>query len=185
MQKATAFFSYWLSYTRQYKSFHSMLVAYKKELVSGKTNGQQPVPPALGAAPAAVDSGIFIRAGSIGKRIKAHYLYTIADGSDLGLEGTVVQAENPNDMKPKIKLKLTEGGHPQVIWKRKNSDGIDIYADKGAGFVFLATDLKPNYTDTSPLPAGAAIWHYRCIYRKNDKQIGMWSDVASITVTGI
>jgi len=44
----------------------------------------------------------------------------------------------------------------------------------GAGFVFLAIDLRPDYDDTAPLPAPgqAAVWKYRAIYRLNDAQVG-------------
>jgi hypothetical protein len=48
-------------------------------------------------------------------------------------------------------------------------------------------DTYPNYTDTSNLPAAgtSAVWRYKAIYRYGDAQAGLWSDVVSITVTGV
>ena len=88
-------------------------------------------------------------------------------------------------MKPLIQVRLINGGHPEIVWKRKSADGIDIYVDRGAGsFIFLATDTVPNYTDTFTLPAGAAVWKYRCIYRIDDAPVGQWSDTTIVTVSG-
>ena len=38
--------------------------------------------------------------------------------------------------------------------------------------------------DTTSLPATAAKWKYRAIYRVADARVGMWSDEVSITVVG-
>ena len=38
--------------------------------------------------------------------------------------------------------------------------------------------------DTTPLPATAAKWKYRAIYRVADARVGVWSDEVSITVGG-
>ena len=53
----------------------------------------------------------------------------------------------------------------------------------GKGFVFLAIDTTPGYTDTQPLPAVPAIWIYRAIYRVGDHQVGLWSNPVSLPVT--
>ena len=141
----------------------------------------------MAAPPPAVNAGIFKRASSIGMSVKSKTVYTIADGNDLGLEGT----ENTlvlDDMKPEIKLILTAGGHPEVKWKKLGMDGIEIYVDRTKGvFELLAFDTHPDYMDTTPLPAagGSAVWTYKAIYRHGDGQVGKWSDLVSITVTGV
>jgi len=63
---------------------------------------------------------------------------------------------------------------------------VEIWADRGdgKGFAFLAVDTVPDYVDTAALPATAATWKYKAIYRLNDEQVGQWSAVASIAVGG-
>jgi hypothetical protein len=52
------------------------------------------------------------------------------------------------------------------------------------GFVDLAYDTTPGYTDTQPLPAAPVKWKYRAIWRVGDEQVGLWSEEVSITVGG-
>ena len=59
--------------------------------------------------------------------------------------------------------------------------------DDSKGWVALAVDMKPNFTDDlSPLPAAghSALWTYRAIYLLNDADFGQWSDAVSVTVAG-
>jgi len=73
------------------------------------------------------------------------------------------------------------------VGTRAVTEGIDIYVDRqdGAGFVFLATDTKPNYLDTVVLPEGveSAVYEYKAIYRIDDEQVGQFSDPIRVTVT--
>lgn len=190
MQNSEAAFSYWFNYLNQYKDYFGKLTAYKNELRSGVAPGSaaslEPAPPTMDAAPTAVNPGIFVRAASLAQRIKAHNDYTLADGQDLGLEGEEEADDDLSTIKPNIQVRLVNGGLPEIVWKKKSADGIDIYVDRGTGsFIFLATDTVPNYTDTFTLPSGAAVWKYRCIYRVDDAQVGQWSDIISVTVTGV
>lgn len=190
MQSGSAYFTYWLSYRSMYVDYLSKLTEYKNELIHGVAVGAmpsvQPVPPAIAAAPAVINSGIFKRATSIGNIIKSNSVYTIADGNDLGIEG----AEDTTDvqtMKPVLKVHLIDGGKPEVKWTKKGMDGIEIYVDRGTGtFAFLVLDTYPDYTDTAALPAvgTSAVWSYKAIYHYADGQSGLWSDVVSITVRG-
>jgi hypothetical protein len=43
-----------------------------------------------------------------------------------------------------------------------------------------------DFLDTAALPPSgkSALWKYKAIYRLNDKQVGLWSHVASISVMG-
>ena len=52
----------------------------------------------------------------------------------------------------------------------------------GKGFVILAFDTTPGYTDTTPFPATATLWKYRAIYRIEDAQTGQWSQEVSVMV---
>jgi hypothetical protein len=63
---------------------------------------------------------------------------------------------------------------------------IELQVDRadGKGYVLLAYDTTPGYTDTTPFPATPAKWTYRGIYRVNDKQVGLWSKPVSVTVGG-
>jgi hypothetical protein len=51
----------------------------------------------------------------------------------------------------------------------------------GHGFVLLAMDTTPNYTDTVT-PTAPAKRTYRGIYRVGDARVGQWSNEVSINV---
>lgn len=61
---------------------------------------------------------------------------------------------------------------------------LEIHVDRGDGhgFVLLTYDTTPDYLDTTPFPATAAVWKYKAIFRVGDQRVGQWSDVVSITV---
>jgi hypothetical protein len=190
MLNASTDFNYWLNYQTQNDSFQQKLTQYKNDLRDGVANGAQAVPPSppnIAGAPTVVQPGIFKRAAAIAALIKSRSNYNEADGKDLGIIGSEAAHTDVAAAKPVITLRLTSGGHPEIVWKKGDMDGIDIYVDRGSGqWQFLATDTYPNYTDTAPLPAAGqtALWKYKTIYRYNDEQAGQWSDVASITVSG-
>ena len=62
----------------------------------------------------------------------------------------------------------------------------ELKVDRGdsKGFVFLAIDTTPGYTDTQPFPDPPAKWTYQAIYRMADNRVGQWSAPASVTVGG-
>src|ERR1700720_1989927 len=114
------------------------------------------------------------------QRIKNHPGYTEAIGQDLGIIG----AEQTIDMiaiKPTL-IALLIAGHPVIQWDRQEMDAVELWVDRGSGFVFLAIDSEPDYTDTAALPAGGGIWKYKAIYRLHDEQVGQWSDIVSVPV---
>jgi hypothetical protein len=79
-------------------------------------------------------------------------------------------------------------GIPSSVGASRGMDSLELWVDRGdgKGFVFLAIDTVPGYTDTAALPApgASAVWKYKGIYRESDAQVGQWSDVATTTVAG-
>lgn len=53
-------------------------------------------------------------------------------------------------------------------------------------FTFLATDTQPDYLDNTPLPpfGQTVVWAYTMTYLINDEEVGEWSDIVFVTVTG-
>ena len=190
VQTSLLHYSYYLNYKTQYGEYLKKLTAYIKEikdgLPAGATASTPPIVPAFVAAPTATPAGIFKRVLALSRRIKAHLNYTIADGADLGIEGSSSKKAKPNldNIKPTIKVQLIEGGQPEITWSRNGMNGLEIWVNRGNGkdFVFLDIDTKPNYTDKTVLPEKAELWHYKAIYRMDDKIVGHWSDIVSITV---
>ena len=202
-------FAYWFNYQTQFKEYMLKLTAYKNELRDGVPAGGspsvEPTPPVIGPVPAAVAPGIFGRATSIGNRIKENTGYTVADGNDLGLEGAEVIVDT--NIKPVIKTVLAAGGHPELQWKKgAGTDGIHFFVKRGTGvtptpgsptppgggaalpgFIFLASDTEPHYTDTAALPAlgQSEVWTYKAIYFSDGANFGQWSDEVKVTVTGV
>jgi len=207
MVAAALVFSFWYNYQQQYKEYMTKLTAYKNELRDGVPAGGspsvEPTPPVLGAVPPAVAPGIFNRATSIGNRIKENIGYTVADGSDLGLEGAEIIIDT--NIKALFKAILTAGGKPELQWKKAaGTDGIHFFVKRGGkatqpnpippmgteapeGFIFLATDTEPHYIDTAALPASgqSEVWTYVAIYFSNGENFGQWSDEVKVTVTGV
>lgn len=189
MQNSAAVFSYWLNYQSQYEEFVKKITQYKNEMRDGVPAGaviaMVPVPPTIPAQLQPVDPGIFTRATALANVIKSRQIYSAADGLDLGIEGAVSRPDVAS-MKPSISVRLIAGGYPEIVWSKNGMDGIDIYKDTGSGWQLLGFDPHPNYTDKSTLPpiGQSAIWHYKCIYRMDDDQVGQWSDTVTITVAG-
>ena len=117
-------------------------------------------------------------------RIKVAPGYTDSIGQALQIIGAD-QTVDVNSMKPIITAQL-DAGQVDIGWTKQGMDGIEIQVDRGTGFVFLAIDTIPGYTDTAPMPAAgqSALWKYKAIYRQGDDRVGQWSDVVSIPVAG-
>lgn len=139
---------------------------------------------ALGIAPTEVAPGIIGRATALVARIKPAPGYTESIGQALQIIG----AEHPVDptaLKPVLYATL-DAGHVDISWLKQGMDALELWVDRGAGFVFLAIDSIPDYTDTAAMPpAGqSALWKYKGIYIQADQRVGQWSDVGSIPVAG-
>jgi hypothetical protein len=179
-----AFFSYCLNSVGQVAAYSQQWTAYKNAARNGAALGILPVAPNLGVAPAAVAPNIFGRATALVARIKTAPGYTDSIGQALQIIGAD-QTVDVNSMKLVITAEL-DAGQVTVGWTKQGMDGVEIQVDRGTGFVFLAVDTVPDYTDTAPMPAAgqSALWKYKAIYRQGDDRVGQWSDVVSIPVAG-
>ncbi|MBI5687476.1 MAG: hypothetical protein HZC54_20580 [Verrucomicrobia bacterium] len=148
-----------------------------------------PVAAVLPAAVPAVPPGIEARFRALVKQIKANANYNTSIGDALGIEGAQQAAPDLAAIQPIIELELSGG---QIIihwgWGGYSAwlDMIEIQVDRGdgKGYVLLAHDTTPGYTDTTPLPTTPAKWKYKAIYRVGDQRVGVWSQEVAITVGG-
>lgn len=187
MQNSSLWFSYLLKYLNLYNAHLSGVTALKNQVRDkfGPSTSTPTIPPipAAGTLPTAVPPGIFVRANKLSLGIKKRISYTVADGKDLGIEGAEITPGDLNQLKPKLKIYLVQGGHPTIKWVKKKTDGIEICTDRGSGeWQFLAVDTKPDFTDMHPLPGTPQLWKYKAIYLLTDERAGQWSDVVSIAV---
>jgi hypothetical protein len=190
MKDSNVYYKHWTFFKSQNQEFLKKITAFKRELGSanlGSPAATPPAPPPVIVAPTAVAPGIFKRVQSLAARIKNHTAYTESDGLDLGIVGAAYSVDVDN-AKPLFGIKLVAGGHPELQWLKMGMDGIDIYKDNGSGnFEFVERDLYPNFIDNAPLPAAGTsiIWKYKLIYHSHDKQVGLWSDIVSVAVSGV
>lgn len=187
-QQSAVFYEAMNNFLHQYDNFLSGAYKYRNTLRDGEKNDTtlQPLAIPMINLPAPVAPGIFVRVKAIVNRIKSSINYSIADGNDLGIEGKETTVETTT-AKPQIKIRLGDGGHPEILWTKQGFDGIEIHKQIDDGDMkFLAIDMQPHYVDMSELPlmGKSAVWKYRIIYLRKDKRVGQWSDVVYITVAG-
>ena len=148
-----------------------------------------PAAPALPTVVPAVAPGIEVRFRALVKLIKANPAYNTAMGQALGIEGPQQTPPDLTTFQPDIDVYMN-GANVFVDWSwggyANYLDMCEIQVDRGdgKGFVALAFDTTPGYTDTAPIPATPAKWTYRAIYRVNDAQVGLWSKLVSLIVGG-
>lgn len=188
IQMAASAFASALQYKTQLEANLKAFIEFKDRLRDGpiSTTPIEPPMPPMPALGGPILPGIFARVAALVARIKTHPNYSVADGKDLGIEGSEVSVDM-NDLKPVITIRLVNGGHPEIVWKKKGMDGIEIQKeDENGNWVHLAVDSSPNFIDPSPLPpkGTSVVWRYRVIYLHKDQRVGQWSDVVSVTVMG-
>ena len=170
----------------QVAAYAQAWTAYKNKARNGTgpTMGTVPVPPILPPMPTAVPPGIFGRTAALVGRMKKATGYTEVIGQTLQIIGAD-QTVDVNALKPILTVALV-AGQVAIGWTKQGMDSIEIEVDRGEGFVFLAIDTVPGYTDTAAMPAAgqSALWKYKAIYRLNDERVGQWSDVVSLPVAG-
>jgi len=187
VQNYAVMFNYLMDMQEAYKTYKQEVSAYKRLLRYGPGGGQMnpvPVTPTLLAAPALVNIAIERYLRNLFAQFKAHPNYDESVGEDLGIVGDE-QIVDIHKLKPEIKSRI-EDGKPVIMWTKGVTEAIDIYVDRndGAGLVFLARDTHPDYTDTTPIPAGteAVAWDYKCIYVIDDSHVGKYSNVLRVAV---
>jgi hypothetical protein len=120
-------------------------------------------------------------------QFKAHSAYTADIGADLDIVGKKHNADLDN-VKPKLKVKLTPQGAQLDFSKEKVLQGVNIYTRlKGtAGWTKLAFDSSSPYIDNRPVttPGTPETREYKAIGVINDEEVGQESDMVSAVVGG-
>ncbi len=148
-----------------------------------------PIAPSLSIPAPSVAPGIEPRFRALVKECKGSQNYNTSIGEALGIEGPQRTTPDMATIQPDIDA-TSSGGQVIVKWgwggHRADLDMCELQVDRGdgKGFVPLAFDTTPNYTDTTPFPATPAKWSYQAIYRVGDQRVGQWSKPVSITVGG-
>jgi hypothetical protein len=132
--------------------------------------------------------GIFGLVAELADRIKKHKNYSVADGNDLGIEGTPKAKPNPSSLVPDLAVGRGTGGHPELKWHKQNMPMLEICVDRseGKGWEKLDTSDQNHYTDAHALPpAGTAVvWRYKAIYKQKGAQVGQWCEPVAVSVMG-
>ncbi len=150
-----------------------------------------PLPPAEPAnglpAVVPVKEGALDRIFKLLAEIKADAGYNESIGTDLGAIGSVATGPDYATLAPVLKLSLMNG-HVVAGWGWEGYsawlESCELQVDRGQGWVPLAVDTTPNYTDTMELPTVLTKWHYRGIYNVDGARVGQWSAVVTIVVGG-
>lgn len=179
------YYAYVLARQDIYGQCAQQWTAWKDICRDGGDTGTPPEEPTLPAPVAAVPPGIEKRFRDLVKLIKAHPAYNTAIGEALGIEGPVKTGPDFSTFKPLLRLEIS-GGQVVARWGwlgyEPFLDLLEIQVDRGSGYQLLTFDSTPDYTDTTPFPATAALWKYKAIFRVGDDRVGQWSDEVSITV---
>lgn len=141
-------------------------------------------PPA--GAPAARPQGCLKRVfGFINDKIKTSAGYNDAIGEDLGTEGPEAPPAPPSTISPVFDLRETTGGKLEVVWKKKEFDGVRLEFDLGTAGTQSDIDLRPNYTlNWLPAAGQSAVIKVRLRYLLKGEDFGNWSDWQQWTLTG-
>ena len=182
-------FDYWVkSMNIMHKDAQQFTVWKNIQRMGGTPpSGGAPGAPVLPDVVPAVDPGIEARFRALVQKIKASPNYNASIGEALDIEGAEQTPPDLTAVQPMLTLAIS-GNQVQVGWGWQGwqayLDQIEIQVDRGdgKGYVLLAFDTTPGYTDTTPLPATPAKWTYRGIYRLDEAQVGQWSSPVSIMV---
>jgi hypothetical protein len=166
------------------QSFAHNWTAFKNLIRDGGSGSTEwPVPPELDKDISPIlAAGIIPRFSTLVASIKAHKNYTAAIGQDLRIIGSEITIDSAS-WKPVLNVKI-KAGHPVIIWTKGHASAIEIWVDRGEGFVFFTINTEPDTPDNTALPSPPTQWKYKAIYRLHDEQVGGWSDVMSILAGG-
>ncbi len=146
-----------------------------------------PVLPTFPTLVAVVAPGVEVRFRALIKQIKASSDYNTSIGQALGIEGSPQPGPDYTTLAPVLDLSIS-GDQVYVNWGWQGYsaflDQCELQVDRAdsKGFVLLAIDTTPGYTDTQPFPSAPAKWIYQAIYRVADNRVGQWSNEVSIAL---
>lgn len=169
-------------------------------LFSGEPTGTLPLPtaptlptgaiyPALPAStptPAVLEPGFFEFFTSLVAKIKSNQLYDKADGTLLGIEGSVVAPPDPAII-PLLTGDLYHSGHPSLTCKKGVFQGYTVWLTRpNMPRRIIGFSLSRNFEVTEPLPAPgtAEIWTFEVQYKYKDQPFGQMSQPLELTVRG-
>lgn len=169
------------------RSYAEAVTELRNQLRNGGTKSMSiPKPPATISLPAGAKTDIFGRVRNLVQLIKKHPSYNQSIGEELGVVAPK-SVENIHEWKPRLHISLN-AGMPVVKWKKGRSHGLKLKVDRGSGTFELANTCSTSrFTDRHPLPpiGQGAIWRYAGIYVLKDQEVGQYSDVVSVSVTGM
>ncbi len=115
-------------------------------------------------------------------RMKTATGYSEETGKTLMAVPSRAAATNIENHKPQLRAQVY-GGKVRIHWTRGALDGINVYSRKpGEPWTLLGTDTRPPYDDARPVTASAEVREYRAIGISHDQEVGLPSDVVSVTV---
>ena len=145
------------------------------------------VVPNLPGATVPVNTGALTRIFAVVQDIKNSGKCSDQDQRTLGIIGSEKTGPDLTTLQPVFTLSIV-GGSVLLAWNFGGYaaflDACELQVDRadGKGYVTLAMDTTPGYTDTQPFPAVRTVWTYRATYLLNDKRVGVWSQPVSIAV---
>jgi hypothetical protein len=167
---------------RQWTNYKNFLRTGTGIIVPG-----EPAAPVFATTVAAVAPGIEPRFRDLAAIVRANPNANQPMLLALGLEGAEETGPDMGTIQPNFKVTVS-GGAVQIGWSWQGQsaflDMIRLEVDRGdgKGFVLLAMDTTPGYTDTMAFPAAPAKWTYRGIYCVGDSEVGQWSNPTSVMV---
>ena len=181
------FFAFVMSWLNMFRDFSGQATSYKDVARKGTVVlFAVPAAPVPETPPAMVNSNIQKRFSDLVGRIKKSPNYSVAIGRDLGI---VAPASSfvPGDGKPVLTVKLVEGGYPQIKFKKGKYSGAQIEEETEGVWHLLTISTPPKYIDRADMPHSGEtkIASYRAIYMYKGVPAGEYSEVFTITVTGI
>ena len=183
------YFNYLVACQQIMQNSAQQFTAAKNNARKGGAPTAAPAAPTFPAAVTAVAPGVEPRFRALCQIIKNSPAYTTAVGEALGIEAPQESGPDFSTLQPEIDVQIN-GNQVKIDWSWGGNgnylDMIRLEVDRGdgKGFVFLANDTTPGYTDTTSFPAAPAKWTYRAIYMVADAMIGQWSKPVSVTVGG-
>jgi hypothetical protein len=145
--------------------------------------------PALPTGVTPQNAGSLIRIFTSVQDIKNGHKCTDAIAAELGIVGSAANGPDLTTVQPIISAKIS-GSEVAIKWGWQGNsaflDACELLVDRndGKGYVPLTIDTTPNYNDTAPFPAAKTVWSYKAIYRLEDKQVGLWSQIVTVAVGG-